>query len=154
LASLCVSFDAVEDEEGLRQTLAGAAALADASKLAIWLEDSLSGTFQPVTAHGYSPQALARMPAVPRDADNAVALAGVTRSLQIVPAPAPGARSALVAPLVSAGTAFGVITVELPEGRESSPTTQAVVTLLATQLAHVFAPPPASVEADRHAQTA
>ena len=75
------------------------------------------------------------------------------RTGRVVPSPAPGARGALVAPLVSAGTAFGVVTVELPDGRESSPTTQAIVTLLATQLAHVFAPPPV-LESDRHVQTA
>ena len=153
LANLCVDLDSVDNEDRLKESLARAAALTDAPRLAVWLEDTASGAFQPVTAHGYSPQALARMPAVPRDADNAVAHASQSCSLQVVAAPAPGARGALVAPLVSAGTAFGVVTVELPDGRESSPSTQAVVRLLATQLSHVFAPVPVA-DTPRHAQSA
>ena len=46
-------------------------------------------------------------------------------------------RSAIVAPLLGMDRCIGVLAIELPTGREIDVTTQAVVTLIAAQLATV-----------------
>jgi hypothetical protein len=154
LTRLCVSLDSVDSDETFRGLLGQAADLLDAAGLAVWIEDASTGALHAVAAHGYSAQALARMPAVTREADNAVAHAVQAQVLQVVAAPSTGGRGAIVAPLAWNGHAFGAITVELTDTRESSPAAQAITTLVASHLARILAPAPDVAETDRHAQSA
>jgi GAF domain-containing protein len=94
---------------------------------------------RPVLAHGYSPQTLARMPSVPRTANNAAAAAYRTSALQIVPS-RPGASSAaVVAPLLSPEGCIGALTAEINGSGEASDAVQAFAEIFAAQLASVLA---------------
>jgi hypothetical protein len=81
-----------------------------------------------------------------RSSMNATTAAWRTGSLQTVSGDAT-ARSALVAPLLGMDRCIGVLAIELPPGREIDSTTQAVVTLIAAQLATVLGAWPAASSA-------
>jgi hypothetical protein len=94
---------------------------------------------RPVLAHGYSPHMLARMPDVPRSADNAAAVAYRTSALQIVLS-RPGASSgAVVAPLLSPEGCIGALTAEINDRGETSDAVQALAEIFAAQLASLLA---------------
>ena len=70
-ASLCTDFGRVRDVGDLNQLLARVSDVMDAKGLIVWLGTTAGDDLQPVLAHGYAPQKLAKMPAIPRSADNA-----------------------------------------------------------------------------------
>ena len=138
-AELCTELGRVSDLEDLRKLLVRAASALDASGLIIWIGSPAGADLQPVLAHGYSPQTLARMPAVPRSADNAAAAAYRTSALQIVLS-RPGASSgAVVAPLLSPEGCIGALTAEINNRGETSDAVQAFAEIFAAQLASVLA---------------
>ena len=138
-AELCTELGRVSDLEDLRKLLARAARALDASGLIIWLGSPAGTDLRPVLAHGYSPQTLARMPVVPRAADNAAAAAYRTSTLQIVLS-RPGASSgAVVAPLLSPEGCIGALTAEINDRGETSDAVQAFAEIFAAQLASVLA---------------
>lgn len=138
-AKLCTELGRVSDLEDLRKLLARAAHALDASGLIVWLGSPAGADLRPVLAHGYSPQTLARMPAVPRSADNAAAAAYRTSALQIVLS-RPGASSgAVVAPLLSPEGCIGALTAEISDRGETSDAVQAFAEIFAAQLASVLA---------------
>ena len=97
-----------------------AADLLDASGLMVWIGTTLAGIRRPVLAHGYSSQMIARIPPVPRSADNAAATAYRTGALQIVLS-RPGVSSgAVVAPILSADGCIGALSAEIRGGGETS----------------------------------
>src|SRR5213075_839955 len=83
-AQLCTEFARVTSLEDLTALLGRAADMLDASGLVVWLGSPIGADLRPVLAHGYSDQALARMPTVPRSANNAAAAAYRSGTLQIV----------------------------------------------------------------------
>ena len=91
-AELSTELGRVRDVDDLRRLLSRAADGMDARGLVVWLASASGADLQPLVAHGYSPQALARMSAVPRSADNAAAAAYRTGLQQIVRS-RPGERS-------------------------------------------------------------
>lgn len=138
-AELCTELGRVRDLEELRKLLIRAAEALDASGLIIWIGSPTGADLRPVLAHGYSPQTLARMPAVPRSADNAAAAAYRTSALQIVLS-RPGASSgAVVAPLLSPEGCIGALTAEINDRGETSDAVQALAAIFAAQLASVLA---------------
>ncbi len=139
-AELCTELGRVSDPEDLKKLLVRAAGALDASGLIIWIGSPAGADLRPVLAHGYSPQALARMAAVPRSADNAAATAYRTSALQIVLS-RPGASSgAVVAPLLSPEGCIGALTAEINDRGETSDAVQALAEIFAAQLASVLAP--------------
>lgn len=139
-ADLCTDFGCVREATDLDGLLARAATLIDAGGLIVWVGNHRGGDLQPVVAHGYSQDALRRMPAVPASARNATAEAYRSGRLQIVlsrPGVSPGA---IVAPLIGTQGCFGVLTAEITEGSETSDDVQALATIIASQLALVLAP--------------
>ncbi|MQA29771.1 MAG: hypothetical protein GEU82_08025 [Luteitalea sp.] len=137
-ASLCTDFARVKDLAGLTALLPQAATQMGASGLIVWLGNPAGRDLRPVLAHGYSEQTLARIPPVPRSANNAAAAAYRTGSLQIVGAPPGAAVGALVAPLLAAEGCIGALTAEIRGGGETSNTVQALAAIFAAQLATVF----------------
>jgi CHASE3 domain sensor protein len=121
-----------------------AAALMRASGLIVWIGDTAEGPLEPGFAHGYSPQALARMPLITRAADNAVACAYRTGVLQVVPARADERSSAIVAPLVSPKGCIGAFTAELAAGEETTLGAHALAALFAAQFASLLRRPSAA----------
>ena len=105
----------------------------------MWVSDPGGSSLRPVLAHGYSPQALARMPHVARSGDNAAAAAYRTGLLQIV-LTRPGVSSgALAAPMLSPNGCIGALTAEIKNGGETSDGVQALAAIVASQLAGVLA---------------
>jgi hypothetical protein len=136
---LCTDLNRVRDVDDLTRLLGRAAQVMDASGLVVWIASPGASSLRPVLAHGYSPQALARMPPVPRSADNAAAAAFRTGSLQIV-LTRPGISSgALAAPMLASNGCIGALTAEIKNGSETSDGIQALAAIVASQLAGVLA---------------
>lgn len=136
---LCTDLNRARETDDLNRLLARAAHVMDASGLVVWIGDPSGKTLRPVLAHGYSAQALARMPHVPRSGDNAAAAAYRTGALQIV-LTRPGVSSgALAAPMLAPDGCIGALTAEIRNGSETSDGVQALAAIVASQLAGVLA---------------
>src|SRR3989454_9294902 len=138
-AALCTDFGRVRDLSDLKDLLARVAAAMDASGVVVWLGSASGVDLQPIVSHGYSPAVIARMPSVPRSADNAAAAAYRTSALQIVLSRPGGSAGALVAPLLSPEGCIGALSAEVRNGGEGSEAIQALAVIFAAQLAGVFA---------------
>ncbi len=147
-AALCTEMGRVKDLPGLSMALGHAAEAMDASGLVVWLGDARGADLRPVAAHGYSSDALARMPAVARAANNAAAAAYRGGTLQIVLARPGRSSGAVVAPLMSPDGCIGAFTAEIRSGGETSDSAQALAEIFAAQLVGVLAPPAADAQAD------
>lgn len=143
-AQLCTEFGRVRDLNDLQMLAGRTAALMNASGFIVWLGSPSGADLRPVLAHGYAPQALARMPSVPRSDDNAAAAAYRTGELQIVLARPGSPSGAVVAPILSSDGCVGALSAEIRSGAEASETVQSLAVLFAAQLAAVLASPPAS----------
>jgi hypothetical protein len=137
-AEICTELARVNDQSDLVTLLERAAGLMDASGIIIWMGAAGGGDLRPALAHGYSAQALARMPSVPRSAGNAAAKAYRTGALQIVLARPGASDGALVAPLLTPDGCIGALSAEIKARGETSDTTQALASLFAAQLAAVL----------------
>jgi hypothetical protein len=137
-AELCTDFGRIRDLSDLKDLLARAAKTMDASGLVVWLGSTSGADLQPVVSHGYSPAVIARMPAVPRNADNAAAAAYRTGALQIVLSRPGGTPGALVAPLLSPEGCVGALSAETRNGGEGSQAVQSLAVIFAAHLAGVF----------------
>ena len=138
-AVLCTDFARVNDVEELSRLLGRVSEVMDTRGLIVWLGGVGGADLKPVLAHGYSDQALAQMPAVPRSADNAAAAAFRTGKFQIVLARPGTASGAVVAPLLSPTGCIGALTAEMNGGGETSDSVQALAEIFAAQLAGVLA---------------
>jgi hypothetical protein len=138
-ASLATDLGRVRDAEDMTRLLGRAATLMDASGIVILLADANGSTLQPVLAHGYSEQTLARMPPVPRSASNAAGAAYRSGKMQIVLAPPGSTAGAVVAPILAAEGCIGAFSAEIEGGGEASESVQALATIFAAHLATVLA---------------
>jgi hypothetical protein len=152
-ATLCTEFARVTSLEDLTSLLGRAAEMLDASGLVVWLGSPTGADLRPVLAHGYNDQALARMPTVPRSANNAAAAAYRSATLQIVLAHPGSSAGAVVAPLLGPDGCIGALSAEIASGGEASEAVQALATLFAAQLAAVLAAPPEAAPAKAAAST-
>ena len=136
---VCTELNRVRDFDDLNKLLGDAANVIEASGLIVWVGSAAGASLRPVLAHGYTAQALARMPPVARSDDNAAAAAFRTGELQIV-CKQPGVSSgALAAPMLSREGCIGALTAEIKDGAESSHDVQAIAAILAAQLAGILA---------------
>ena len=138
-AELCTDFSRVAASTDLPRLLSRAADMMDASGLVVWLGDRAGGDLRPVLSHGYPDQVLARMPAIPRAADNAAAAAYRSGKLQIVLKRPGVSNGAVVAPLLAPEGCIGALTAEILAGSETSDSVQALASLIAAQLTGVLA---------------
>lgn len=146
-AEICLALGAVRDDARLRELLGRAASLMEAPGIIVWVGNAAGADLQPTVAHGYSPQALSRIAAVPRTAENAVAAAYRTATLQAVGAQGHGHLGAVIAPLVTPDGCVGALSVEVPSGREESEVVRALALLFAAQLAALLAADAESIAA-------
>ena len=142
-AMLATDFGRVTDLDELTRLLGRAADVLDASGLMVWMGSVSGGDLRPVLAHGYSSQVLARIPPVPRAADNAAAKAYRSGTLQIVLARPGAAIGAVVAPILSADGCIGALSAEIRGGSETSEVVQSIAAIFASHLAGVLASAPA-----------
>ncbi len=138
-ASLCTDFGRVRDVGDLNQLLERVADVMDAKGLIVWLGTTAGDDLQPVLAHGYAPQRLAKMPTIPRSADNAAGSAYRTGQVQIVVARPGTSQGAIVAPLLAIDGCIGALSVEVQDGGEESDSVQALAAIFAAQLAPIMA---------------
>jgi len=149
-AELSTDFGRIRDLSDLKDLLARVAAAMDASGVVVWLGSTGGADLQPIVSHGYAPAVIARMPSVPRSADNAAAAAYRTGALQIVLSRPGRSAGALVAPLLTPEGCVGALSAETRRGGEASQAVQALATIFAAHLAGVFAAT-ASESADQKA---
>jgi hypothetical protein len=143
-ADVATDFGRVRDLDELTQILGRAGDVMGASGLMVWLGGTGAVELRPVLAHGYSPELLARIPPVPRSADNAAAAAYRSGVLQIVVS-RPGASGAVVAPILSADGCIGALSAEIRGGGETSEGIQALASIFAAHLAGVLSSAPAEL---------
>jgi|SRR5579871_3689047 len=146
-AALATDVGRARDLDDLARLLERMAELIDASGVVIWLGGLGGADLRAVLAHGYTPDVVARMPAVPRSAHNAAASAYRTGELQIVLSRPGGGSGAIVAPILVADGCIGALSAEIRSGGEGSQTVQALATIFAAQLANVISAAPADAVA-------
>jgi len=154
-ADLATDFGRVRESADLQRLLGRTADLLDAAGVVVWMSaaDSTGETLRPVLAHGYAPQILARMSAVPCSADNAAAAAYRTGTLQIVQSHLGGSSGAavagaIVAPILAAEGCIGALSAEINSGGEGSEAVQSVAAIVAAQLASILAAASSEAGAD------
>jgi hypothetical protein len=147
-AALATDFGRVRDLPDLQRLLARAAEAMDASGVMVWIGSPAGNDLRPVLAHGYPEDMLARIPPVPRTADNAAAKAYRSGTLQIVLARPGSSAGAVVAPILTADGAIGALSAEIRHGGETSEATQSLSAILAAQLANVLGQGPAAETAE------
>jgi hypothetical protein len=145
-AQLCTEIGRVSDSQELRSLIGRVADMLDASGLVLWMGTEAGDELRPAVAHGYDSEMVARIPSVPRSANNAAAAAYRTATLQIVLSRPGSAKGAVVAPVVSADGCIGVLSAEIRDGGEASETVQALAAIIAAQLAGVLGSTPAPNE--------
>lgn len=150
-AELCTEFGRVNDPRDLPKLLARAADVMDASGVVVWLGNTAGADLRPVLAHGYPDDVLARMPTVPRSANNATATAYRSGKLQIVLRRPGESNGAVAAPLLAPEGCVGALTAEILAGSETTDSVQAFAALIAAQLTAVVSTPAAAAPSESSA---
>jgi GAF domain-containing protein len=143
---LCSDLARLGEPGELPSLLARAAEVLDARVLILWVGDAKGVELRPVLSHGYPAQALSRLAATPREADNATAAAWRHAALQVVPS-SDVAAGALVVPLLTPEGCLGVLAAETRHGTERREPVQALARILAAQLSTLIGVPAAPAEA-------
>ena len=138
-ADLCTEFGRIRDVDDLKRLLPQVADIMGARGLIVWLGSTAGADLQPVLAHGYSAETIARMPRLRRTGDNAAAAAYRTGVQQIVLSRPGRMCGGIVAPILAVDGCIGALSVEMPEGTEGSEPIQTLATIVASQLASVVA---------------
>jgi len=136
-AQLCTSLSRIDDLREATPLLDQIARVFDAAGLMLWTWDASREKLMPTLARGYSPQVLAHLPGVRRDAQNATAAA--FRSAR--PCTVDGgdaANGALEVPLMAPRGCVGVLALELPRHREKLQSVRALAMIVAAQLARLL----------------
>ena len=137
-ARLCSDLARVKDAAQLPALLARAAELLDASGIVLWLAGPEGTVIRPAASVGYSDHTLSRMKALSGRSDNAVSVAFREGRMEVV-AGTQDRNGAVVVPIVTVAGRSGALAAEIRHGAESSPSVQAVVTIVAAQLASLVA---------------
>jgi CHASE3 domain sensor protein len=138
-ADLCTDFARLGGEQELPALLERTATLIDAAGIIIWVAAPGTGVLTPLLAHGYTQQALSRLPAITASADNATAAAFRNAELEVVKTNgmSPGA---LAVPLMTSTGCVGVMAAEVRHGREASESARALARIVAAQFATLVGP--------------
>jgi GAF domain-containing protein len=142
-ADLCVELARVNDTQQIPSLLDRAAQVLDASGIVVWIADPDGRELVPTVAHGYPAAAIARVGAIPTDADNATAAAFRETRVRTVNSDAL-TGGAIVAPLVTPGGCVGVMAAEVRHERERSEEVRAIAAIVAAQLATLIGVTPAA----------
>ena len=137
-ARLCSDLARVKDASQLPALLGRAAELLDASGIVLWLVGPEGTVLRPAASVGYSDHTLSRMKALSGRSDNAVSVAFREGRIAVVGG-TKDRNGAVVVPIATVGGRAGALAAEIRHGAESSPSVQAVVTIVAAQLASLVA---------------
>lgn len=149
-ARLCTEFGRVMETREVPPLLGRAAEILDAAGLVVWVSDRAGVELRPVLSHGYPDKVVAQMRSIPRDAQNAAALAFRSAQLRVV-AGTDVTNGAVVAPLITPAGCVGVLAAELRHGSEQREATCALATILAAQLATLMGAAPSTGSAQAQA---
>jgi hypothetical protein len=149
-ARLCTELGRVIETSEVPPLLAHAAKLLDAAGLVVWVSNRAGDELKPAFTHGYSEKVVAQMSNIPRDAQNATALAFRSAQPRAVAA-TNQAHGAFVVPLITPTGCVGVFAAELRHGNEQRDSTRALTMILGAQLATLVAASPSSGTAAAHA---
>lgn len=138
MADLCTNLARADGHGGLQHLLGSIGETIDATGIVVWLGNTQGSDLRAVMAWGYSDEMVARLPVVPRSADNAAAGAYRTGELQVVRSHGGTSKGAIAAPILSPGGCIGAFTAELRNHGETSDGVQAVAGLVAAQLAPIL----------------
>jgi transcriptional regulator with XRE-family HTH domain len=133
MARLCRKIAQARSAADLQPLLADAVRLLHAAGLIIWLWKHDDGRLWPSLSHGYSPDILAQLPALRRDASNAIAAAFRTGATQIVDSGSTFS-GAVVVPIATPEGCSGALAFECANGLERNEAIQALAGILAAQL--------------------
>jgi transcriptional regulator with XRE-family HTH domain len=147
LANLCTRLGQAQHLRDVAPVLEEASGLIDAIGLVLWLWDQEGGVLTPALTLGYSAEMVARLPKVPRDADNAIAAAFRSVETRIVRG-TEVKTGAVVVPAVTAAGCFGVLALELPAPGDGRAFVRAFASILAAQLAALVEPARSTLKAD------
>lgn len=148
-AALCTDISRVTAAAALPALLERAAALLDAPGVILWM--AAGEELFAVASHGYSPQVMKKVGPIARRGDNATAATWRQGRTTTVGATATG-NGAIVAPLFGPDSCIGVLAAEVRNGRERDADAQAVVTMVAAQLATVVSAWPGPSAGDLRAE--
>jgi hypothetical protein len=137
-ARLCSDLARVKDAGQLPALLARAAELLDAAGIVLWLAGPEGTVLRPAASVGYRDHTLSRMKALSGRSDNAVSVAFREGRMEVVGG-TKERNGAVVVPIVTVGGRTGAMAAEIRHGAESSPSVQAVATIIAAQLASLVA---------------
>jgi GAF domain-containing protein len=118
--------------------------------LVVWVSDRAGAELRPVLSYGYPEKIVAQMRSIPRDAQNAAALAFRSGQARVV-AGTDMANGAVVVPLITPAGCVGVLAAELRHGSEQRESTRALATILAAQLATLVGTAPSTGAAQAQA---
>jgi transcriptional regulator with XRE-family HTH domain len=133
LARVCTHLGRVMEAQELSEALQDMAVVLDAAGVIIWVPDPQRFMLMPAFVHGYSSAALAQMPPVFADEDNATAAAFQTHTTCVVDGNS-AENGAVVAPLLTTTGCVGVLALELRNKAERQDDVRAAVTILAAQV--------------------
>ena len=136
VAELCTNLGRLADASALEEILAGSSQLINASSFIVWVSDVGGNRLRPAIGHGYSKEYLEEIGVVSCNSKNAATDAFRSRKLQIVPCDETSFGS-LVAPLLTPSKCVGVISAEIKDGRETEESVQAIMVIMAAQLATI-----------------
>lgn len=140
VAPLCTRLARATDSAEVTPVLEDAVRLVDAVGLIVWLWDLQRSVLEPVISLGYSSDVVAHLVSLPRDTDNAVAVAFRSAELRVVHGENDG-TGAVVVPLHMPRGCAGVLALELRNGGERRDSVLAFATILAAQLSTLFEGP-------------
>ena len=149
-ARLCTELGRVMETREVPPLLTRAAQILDAAGLVVWVSDHAGVELRPVLSHGYPEKIVAQMRSIPRDAQNAAALAFRSGQTRVVVG-TDMANGAVVVPLITPAGCVGVLAAELRHGSEQRESTRALATILAAQLATLVGAAPSTGAAQAQA---
>ena len=139
-AQICTELGKVGEAGEALPLLGQAATILDAVGFIVWAWDPETAELAPALAHGYSANVLAQLPRVDRDADNATAAAFRSAQTCVVDG-SDRANDALAVPLMTPAGCVGVFAIELQPGSAKRASVQAMVIIVAAQLAGLVGRP-------------
>ncbi|MDE3155837.1 MAG: hypothetical protein KGN76_12080 [Acidobacteriota bacterium] len=151
-AALCAEIARLDSSSGLPMLLERVATLLDASGVVLWAGMEGGTELRPALSHGYAPQVVAKMTAIPRDANNVTAAAYRAEQVQIATGDTVG-NGVIAVPLLSPEGCAGVLTAEMRRGGETNPAMRALASIFASQFGAVLGTAPSSAASANVAQS-
>jgi hypothetical protein len=146
-AQLCVDLARASDGDQIASLLTRAADVLDATGLIVWVTSPDGKSLVPAASCGYDERMLARVGALPIDAQNLTAAAFRDGARRTTSAHS-DAPAAIAAPLVGPNGAVGVLSGEVRHVERVGETTSALASIFAAQLATLVGsmPPAEAIE--------